>query len=131
MKPAVLVDSDILIDFSRRRSEAIELLRRLESEYSVLISDISRMELMVGARDKRELAIVTTSLNRYGRLPLTEVISSRAVELIHAYRLSHGLMIADALIAASALSWDAGLVTKNRRDFRYIENLRLFDQEST
>jgi predicted nucleic acid-binding protein len=60
-------------------------------------------------------------------LPHSENISRLAVDLVKKYRLSHGLLIPDALIAASALSWDIPLATKNRRDFCYIEALRLVE----
>jgi predicted nucleic acid-binding protein len=39
--------------------------------------------------------------------------------------LSHGLLIADALIAATALSLDASFLTKNQRDYRFIKGLSL------
>ncbi|MCQ3975644.1 MAG: type II toxin-antitoxin system VapC family toxin, partial [Anaerolineae bacterium] len=54
-----------------------------------------------------------------------ETISDVAVDLLRRYRLSHGLLIADALIAATALSLDTPLVTKNQRDCRFIAGLRL------
>ena len=127
MKSAALVDSDVLIDFTRKLEESIALLRRLETDGKVMVSDISRMELFVGARNKQELSQIEKSLQRFTPLPLNEAISHRAVELIKAYRLSHGLLIADALIAASALMWDIPLATKNRRDFQFIDGLRLLD----
>jgi predicted nucleic acid-binding protein len=130
MMMEALVDTDVLIDFSRGRSEAIELLRLLEAKCTVRVSDISHMELMVGARDKRELAAIENSLGRFALTPITEDISRRAVDLVRSYRLSHGLLIADALIAATALSWGIVLVTNNLRDFRYIEKLRLFEKET-
>lgn len=58
---------------------------------------------------------------------LSEHISAVAVDLLRRYRLSHGLLIADALIAAMALSLDLPLVTKNRRDYTFITELSLLD----
>ena len=49
-----------------------------------------------------------------------------AVNLIEIYSKSHGLKVADALIAATAISSDIELWTFNKKDFRFIENLRLF-----
>lgn len=127
MTQGVLVDSDVLIDFSRRSQQAINWLGQLEGEYRIAVSDISRMELMVGARNKMELAVIESSLKRFVSISLSESISRLAVELIQQYRLSHGLLIPDALIAASALSWSIPLATKNQRDFRFIEKLRLVE----
>ena len=60
-------------------------------------------------------------------LPLTEPISSRFVELMEAYSLSHKLAIPDALIAATALTHHAPLYTLNLKDFRFIPDLVLFE----
>nr|MDQ2686882.1 PIN domain-containing protein [Armatimonadota bacterium] len=49
----------------------------------------------------------------------------RPADRCHRYRLSHGLLIPDALIAATALVHDIPLLTKNQRDFRFIAGLRL------
>ena len=38
---------------------------------------------------------------------------------------SHGLLIADALITATAMSTQQPLVTKNQRDYRFIKGLDL------
>ena len=56
---------------------------------------------------------------------LVERISERAVELLRRYRLSHGLLVPDALIAATSLFWDIPFLTKNQRDYRFIEGLNL------
>jgi predicted nucleic acid-binding protein len=48
-----------------------------------------------------------------------------AVDLLRQYRLSHGLLIADALIAATCLAHSTPLLTKNQRDFRFIAGLTL------
>ncbi len=39
--------------------------------------------------------------------------------LLRRYRLSHGLLLADALIAATALVEGMPLVSKNQRDYRW------------
>ena len=41
------------------------------------------------------------------------------------YRLSHGLLIPDALIAATAIEADTPLVSKNQKDYRFIKDLQL------
>ena len=64
-------------------------------------------------------------LRRFRILKLNEAISDKAVELLLQYRLSHGLLIADALIAATALSWDYPLASKNQRDYQFMVDLDL------
>jgi len=48
-----------------------------------------------------------------------------AVDLVRKYRLSHGLLVADSLIAALALVLECDFITKNQRDYRFITELRL------
>ena len=56
-------------------------------------------------------------------LPISETISSRAVQLIDRYGLSHGLQLGDALIAATALEYGLTLLTANAKHFNAIEGL--------
>jgi predicted nucleic acid-binding protein len=58
-------------------------------------------------------------------LKLNELIADRAIVLLQQYRLSHGLLIADGLIAATALVMDKLLATKNQRDYQFIASLTL------
>ena len=83
------------------------------------------MELLVGCQNKTELRKLERFLRRFDVVKLNERISDTAVELLRRYRLSHGLLIADALIAATALSLDISFMTKNQRDYRCITGLRL------
>lgn len=48
-----------------------------------------------------------------------------AVDLLRHYRLSHGLAIPDALIVASALTLDCEFITKNQKDYRFVDGLHL------
>ena len=41
------------------------------------------------------------------------------------YRLSHGLLIPDALIASTAIASDVALLSKNQRDYGFMSELRL------
>jgi predicted nucleic acid-binding protein len=54
------------------------------------------------------------------------MICDIALDLLRQYRLSHGLLIPDALIAATAIATNLPLVTKNQRDYRFISGLQLF-----
>ena len=64
-------------------------------------------------------------IQRFETIKLNEAISNRAITLLRDYRLSHGLLIADALIAATAIVIDAHLLSKNQRDYRFIQGLNL------
>ena len=125
MPDLVVVDTDILIDTGRGVEEALVYLDRIEDRFSVSISAVTEMELIIGCRNKDELRSLEAFLNRFQRIELHGDITGTAVDLLKRYRLSHGLLIADALIAATAISRDASLASKNQRDYRFIEELHL------
>lgn len=81
------------------------------------------MELVVGCRNRTELQIMERFLERSEIIKLSEAISDKAIDLLCNYRLSHGLLIADVLIAATAIVIDTPLLSKNQRDYRFIQDL--------
>jgi len=120
-----IFDTDILINVGRGKTDAINCLQALAQTSSPAISIVTEMELIVGCRDKTELQILKKFLNRFQIFPINELVSQKAVELLNQYRLSHGLLIADALIAATALETDEDFITGNQKDFRFITGLKL------
>lgn len=120
-----LFDTDILIDVGRKVADAVSYLEHAGQKTIIGISVITQMELMVGCRSKAELNILEKFLRRFEVISLNEIISSRGINLLRDYRLSHGLLIADALIAATALTIEAPLTTKNRKHYQFIKGLEL------
>ncbi|MEK7830284.1 MAG: type II toxin-antitoxin system VapC family toxin [Acidobacteriota bacterium] len=121
----IIVDTDILIDASHDVQLSLDCLRRLEQQATLAISVVTEMELIVGCRNKMELRVIELLIGRFHLLGISEPISYRASQLLKQYRLSHGLLILDAIIAATAMETNEPLISKNQRDFRYIANLNL------
>jgi predicted nucleic acid-binding protein len=121
----ILVDTDIVIDAGRKVTEAIDCLQHREQCAMLGVSVITQMELMVGCRNRREFRILERFLRRFEIISLNEAIADTGIVLLRRYRLSHQLLIADALIAATALTIETDMVTKNQRDYRFIESLKL------
>ena len=125
MADLVIVDTDILIDAGRGIDQAVACLKQIQDQRGLAVSVITQLELIVGCRSKRELASVGDFLRRFQILQLNEYISRQAVGLLNEYRLSHGLLIADALIAATAVHLELSFISKNQRDYRFIDGLEL------
>lgn len=125
MADLILVDTDILIDVGKGINQAVTILDRMEDETVLGISVITQMELIIGCRNKSELRVVEKFLHRFSIIRLNEAKSEKGVDLLTHYRLSHGLLIADALIAATALTIRAPLLTKNQRHYQFIKELQL------
>ena len=123
----MLIDSDILIDAARQDAKAVGFLDGAVRSANAQVSVVSHMELVVGCRNRRELDALDKFMTRFTVVALTPGISTRALELLRMYRSSHGLLIPDALIAATALMEAEPLATRNRRDFAFIDSLDLVD----
>lgn len=121
----VIIDTDILIDAGREDQTAISCLEQIDKRFHMAVSAVTQMELIVGCRDKSELMNLEGFLQRFRVIRIDEQISTKGVELLKTWRLSHGLLIADALIAATAIITDVQFITKNQKDFRFIDGLKL------
>ena len=95
--------TDILIDVGRKVQEAVNRLEKEEQTSELGISIVTQMELIVGCRNKKELNVLRSFLKQFKIVSLNESTVNKAVELLSRYRLSHGLLIADSLISATAL----------------------------
>ena len=125
MRTKFLIDTDVLIDSMRNDAIAANELERVLRHGRMGVSVVTRMELIIGCRDKQALLITQQLLNSLDLLPLNEGISDIADGLVTKFHLSHGLKISDALITATALYYALPFLTKNQRDFRFIPGLKL------
>ena len=125
MNDLIIVDTDILIDVGRGDDFAVTYLENLETDSMIAISSVTQMGLIIGCQNKKELRTTEQFLGRFEILSLNEQISNVAVELLRKYRLSHGLLIADAIIAATAISFKVPFVSNNQKDYRFIDTLNL------
>jgi predicted nucleic acid-binding protein len=115
-------DTDVLIWAFRGYGSAARLIENTPERY---VSVISYMELLQGARDKKESRMIKSFLSDFGfqTLPLTENIGHRALIYIEEYGLKVSLCLADALVAATAVENHLPLATANRKHYRPIVDL--------
>ena len=120
----MIFDTDVLIWCLRGNPRAAKVIDSAESR---AISVVSYMELMQGARDRREATMIRSFLKDLGfqTLPLTEAVGHRATVYIEEYALKSGLMLADALVAGTAVEAHEPLCSGNAKHFRSITELEL------
>jgi predicted nucleic acid-binding protein len=120
----LLIDSDVLVWLTRGHVGAA---RRLNALNLWRISVVTYIELAQGCRDGAELARLKKGLAARSTeiVPITPIISDRAVELIDRLALSHGLRLADALIGATAIALGATLSSANAKHFAAVDGLAL------
>ncbi|MEL6260227.1 MAG: PIN domain-containing protein [Cyanobacteria bacterium J06626_6] len=119
----LLLDTNILIDIMRGYEPTIQRAKQLEQSFELVSSTVTYLEIVAGCRDKRSLATATSFVERFPVLPIDTKASATAIALMKKYNLSHGLLQADALIAAIALTNSLPFYTRNQKDFRFIEAL--------
>lgn len=115
--PAVMIDSDIAIDYLRGDQNVQPLVNRLWQEGQAMLSVLSVYELTAGMRDKEKSA----TMNFIAACSLVEVsaeISIKGGELYRKYRLK-GITLApiDCLIAATALIKCYKVATRNVKHY--------------
>lgn len=120
----MIFDTDVLVWLARQRQRAADAVRAAERR---ALSIVSYMELLRGARDRRELATTRSFLSSFGFeiLPLTENVGNRAAIYLETYALVAALGVSDALIAATAAENDLPLTSGNVKHFSVIEGLDL------
>jgi len=118
----VLIDTDIIIWHMRGNEKARKVILEVERP---VISIITQMELVQGLRDKAEQSALHRFIDQRGFsvFPVSESISQRALVLMEEWRLSHGLLMADALIAATAVDYGQTLLTGNHKHYTFIPSL--------
>ncbi|MBS1519699.1 MAG: type II toxin-antitoxin system VapC family toxin [Bacteroidetes bacterium] len=125
-----MCDTDVLIDYfdnsKPRHSSTVQIIDSVIGLDNVVISAITRMELIAGAENKMELRLLNKNIDRFNVLLINPAICSIALTLMENYRLSHKLDIPDALIAATTKYADFKLFTYNIKDYKFIDGLNLY-----
>lgn len=125
----ILCDTNILIEIYKGNMTIVEIVKKIGQE-NIAISDVTRAELLYGARDKKELITIKNDSEKITVLPIDSEISSLAVEIIEKNALSHRCSLPDALIAATAIVNKVQLYTLNIKDFKYIKDLSFYNMDS-
>lgn len=123
MAERLLIDTDVLVEYLRGRSEAVEYLEGLTSD--LYISVISMAELFAGVRGDEEEKSLKQLLLAFVALPVTEKTARLGGLYRRDYGGSHGTGLADALIAATSEENGADLVTFNSRHFPMVSRIEV------
>ncbi len=120
----MIIDTDILIDYFRGKEHAKKQLLKIEKRS---ISMVTQFELFQGARNKKELNLLKQFIREwtFNVYSINEFISFETLFLLEKYSLSHGLKMADSLIAATAIHYDEELFTGNYKDFQFIKEIKV------
>jgi predicted nucleic acid-binding protein len=109
--------------FSKIFNRDVQVQTIVENLDSVICSTVY-IECLQGSKSNQEKNSIKKYLSNFPLLLVGSDISQLAIELIDSYSNIHGLLLADALIAATALENDLTVLTYNINDFKFIKNLK-------
>ena len=119
-----MIDSDVLIWYLRGNEKAFKVI---EEQNGFFISVISYMELVQGMQNKRELTLLRKTMRNWNAriLYINEDISAKAMFFVEQHFLSNSIVLADALIGATAISNGLKLLTANIKHYKALKNIKL------
>ena len=118
MPKPILVDTDVLIDFLRGREQAVSFID-LESD-RIILSSIVVAELYAGVRGGKgdtEQSTLERFLSLFRVVHVTAAIARLGGLYKRDYGRSHGISLADAVVAATATLENAELKTLNVKHY--------------
>jgi len=121
MAEPLLIDTDVLIDYLRGRAEAVSYLESRTEP--LLISAITVAELYAGVREGAERVALEQFLSVFNVISVDDVLAAAGGLIRRDYGKSHGVGLADAIIAATAEARKAELVTLNKKHFPMLSSV--------
>jgi len=112
-----LIDTDVIVDHLRGEEKARDFLKQIKAEETdILCSVITKAEIYSGVRPKEEERVAGL-LNSMEEVLIDGEMAVAAGRYKNRFHASHGLLLPDALIAASAKQVGAVLVTLNKKHY--------------
>lgn len=116
-----LIDTNVIIELLANRLPLVgrDYVEQLLAKRNVATSVINRMELLSFTGPESELQMLKAFLATVPILPLTEEIVLATIRV----RRRRKIKLPDAIIAATALTHNLTLLSRNSRDFSRVEAL--------
>jgi predicted nucleic acid-binding protein len=121
----ILCDTNVLFRFMEGDETTKSILDKIGKE-RISFSVITTAEAYSGC-SKLEFAILKKVFANYRIYHLSDESSIIFNGLIQSYHARHSKWIPDALIASIALAENLEILTYNRKDFDFIDDIKLFN----
>jgi predicted nucleic acid-binding protein len=122
MSNSILVDTDVLIDFLRGNDKAITFIDEISSH--IILSPIAVAELYAGVKGSNELSVLDNFVSLFRIVPIDPDIAKAGGLYKRDFGKSHGVGLADAILAATADKENAELRTLNVKHYPMIKGLK-------
>ncbi len=121
MSDSILVDTDVLVDFLRGYDQAVAFVNEFFPR--IILSPIVVAELYAGVKGSAELTVLENFVSVFRVVPLTAEIARIGGLYKRDFGKSHGVGLADAILAATANIEKAELKTLSVKHYPMIRNL--------
>jgi len=118
---SILVDTDVLVDFLRGHSKAVAFVNANSAR--IILSSIVVAELYAGVKGDAEQAALENFISLFRVVPVSTEIAKVGGLYKHNYGKSHGVGLADAILAATAEAENAELKTLNTKHYPMLKGL--------
>jgi len=122
MAEIILLDTDVLVDFFRGHSKAIVFVNTHSNR--IILSSIVVAELYAGVKGDNEQVALDNFVSLFRVVPVSADIAKAGGLYKRDYGRSHGVGLADAIIAATAEAENAELKTLNIKHYPMLKGLR-------
>lgn len=122
MSNAILVDTDVLIDFLRGNDKAITFIEKFSPH--IILSPIVVAELYAGVKGANELSVLDNFVSLFRVVPIDFEIAKAGGLYKRDFGKSHGVGLADAILAATADKENAELKTLNIKHYPMIKGIK-------
>jgi hypothetical protein len=122
MTNSILLDTDVLVDFLRGYSKAVAFINAQSDR--IILSSIVVAELFAGVRGDAEQVVLEDFISLFRVIPVDTEIAKTGGLYKRDYARSHGVGLADAILAATAESENAELKTLNTKHYPMFKGLR-------
>ncbi len=121
MPKTALFDTDVLVDFLRGQPKAIALVQAQADR--IILSSIVVAELYAGIKNAEELSILDAFISLFRVVPVSAEMARAGGLYKKQYAKSHGVGLADAIVAATAEAENADLKTLNTKHYPMLKGL--------
>lgn len=118
-----LIDTDVLIDYLRGLPQATEFLDDAIVDAACYISAMTVAELYAGVKEGKETQTLGNFLQAFELVEISPTVAQQGGTYRRNYGKSHGVGLADAVIAATAEYCSAKLVTLNKKHFPMLKQI--------
>ena len=122
MARPILLDTDVLIDFFRGHVKAEAFIDTYNDR--IILSSIVVAELYAGVKGDSEQATLQEFVSLFRIVPVNADIGKAGGLYKRDYGKSHGVGLADAILAATADAENAELKTLNTKHYPMLKNLK-------